>query len=611
MNRLAFRNVVAHTLCLFLMLTVVAPAFAQSKLKFSIDSFENDQFDLSSINEDFIKYDGNGDKYAILKVTSSNPDDNLREYNFNFGNMNHIVDGNDHDGELWVYVQKNAKIVSISRNGYASVNRFALPLTIESGKVYRMNLTSEGKKVLTQWVKFKVNPSGCNAIVHIKSSRPDAEEQLLGVTDANGELAKNLVYGSYTYKITAENYHLAEGRFTLDDKNVTFTEDVTLKPSFSNITLAVEPGVEIYINGEKVSTGSWKGILNEGNYQVECKRLNHRPTSQYISVTENHDETIQLKNPDPILGTASLSSTPLGASISIDGVPYGETPKNIDIIIGSHSAEFSKPGYQSEVRNFTVVENKTVDVDASLGRTTTTEIICRPLTTSIYIDGKVEGVGRHTYVGDVGVHDVTLSASGYKTMKRKVNFGDNPELLFSLQKMMVKSNDFYIQAGFAVGSMMGVAADIGAHIANFNIEVDYSYCFGKSPDIYWNYTGSADKDVMPEMCTYSPSLVIGGKIGYGFIVGTRFKFTPQIGIRLTKLSEEGETQHIKSANCLSAGLALRAYCAITPNFGVALTPEYLMAASKSEGFKTLSDLTGKIRNWGEGFDVKLSAVLTF
>lgn len=600
-----------HAMSVFTMLVCMSPVFAQSKLKFSIDSFENDQFDLSSINEEFIKYDGNGDKYAILKVTSSNPDDNLREYNFNFGNMNHIVDGNDHDGELWVYVQKNAKIVSITRNGYAPMNRFALPLTIESGKVYRMNLTSEGKKVHTQWVKFKVNPSGCNAIVHIKSSRPDAEEQLLGVTDANGELAKNLVYGSYTYKITAENYHLAEGRFTLDDKNVTLTEDVTLKPSFSNITLSVEPGVEIYINGEKMSTGTWKGILNEGNYQVECKRLNHRPTSQYISVTENHDETIQLKNPDPILGTASLSSTPLGASISIDGVPYGETPKNIDIIIGSHSAEFSKPGYQSEVRNFTVVENKTVDVDVNLGRTTTTEIKCTPSFASISIDGKAEAVGNYKYVGDVGVHNVTLSASGYKTLKRKVNFGDNPELLFSLQKMMVKSNDFYIQAGFAAGSMMGVAADIGAHIANFNIEVDYSYCFGKSPDIYWNYTGSGDKDVMPEKCTYSPSLVIGGKIGYGFIVGTRFKFTPQVGMRLTKLREDGEAQHIESANCLSAGLAFRAYCAITPNFGVALTPEYLMAASKSEGFKALSDLTGKIKNWGEGFDVKLSAVLTF
>jgi len=567
---------------------------------------------MSSINKESERYDGNGDKYAIVKVSSTNPDDNLREYNFNFGNMNHIVDGNDHEGELWVYVQKNAKMVTITREGYAPLNRYVLPLTIESGKVYRMALSSEGKKVLRQWVKFQVNPAGCNAIVHIKGSGRDVEEKLLGVTDSTGQLAKDLDYGKYSYKVTAENYHLAKGIFTLDDKNVTLTENVTLRPSFSNITLIAKPNVEIFINGVKKSQdGIWKGILNEGYYQVECKLANHRPTSQSISVKENNDETIELKNPEPILGTLSITSSPLGGNILIDGTPYGETPRNVDILIGNHNVEISKKGYQSESKTVMVAENETKTIDLTLGRTTMTEITCIPSHASISIDGIWKALGSYTYNGDVGEHNLTLTADGYKTIKEKVLFGDNPVINFSLTRMLVRKNDFYIEAGASVGSAMNIAAAIGAHISNFNIEADYEYSLAKSPDIYWNYTGSGDKDVHPELSTYSPSLIIGGKIGYGIIAGTRFKFTPQVGMKMIKLKEQGDKKHIDSANCMSATFGVRSFFAITPNFGVSLAPEYMLPVAKSNGFKALSDVSDKIKGWGDGFNVKIAVALAF
>lgn len=50
---------------------------AQEKLKFSITEFEADPFDLSARTADTEKYDGNGERYAIIKVKSTNPDDKL------------------------------------------------------------------------------------------------------------------------------------------------------------------------------------------------------------------------------------------------------------------------------------------------------------------------------------------------------------------------------------------------------------------------------------------------------------------------------------------------------------------------------------------------------
>lgn len=596
------------SILLFLITVGVCNLYAQERLKFAIADFDVDPFDLSAKDKQYEKYDGSGDRYAIIKVTSNNPDDDLSEYNFNFGNMKHIVE--EHDGVLWLYVQRNAKLVTITRNGYIPINKYDLHTTIESGKNYVMSLTSEEKKVYTQMVQFNVKPANSKAIVMVKSYKEGSQEELFGNIDATGGVAKSLEYGTYTYKVLADNYHMAEGRFTLNNRAETLIENVDLRPNFSDITFNVGADADIYINGERKGTRQWSGVLKAGNYQVECRQINHKSTSQYVQVAENDNRTINLKAPEPILGTAAITSMPLGSEILIDGKKYGQTPKNLDLLIGKHTIEISKIGYQSETQSFEVREDRTVDVNITLGRMTTATIKSNPSSSKLYIDGAFKGDTPYTYEGEVGDHKIKLMYYGYKPIEKKVYFGNTDQMTFSLQKQYVKSKDIYIETGVGLGSAMNVTAAVGAHIAHFNIEVDYSYCFQKSPTIYWNYTGE-DYDSSPDACTYTPSLIFGGKIGYGIIAGTRFKITPQIGYRFTKLSETGNGGHIDGANCSAATIGIRAYCAFSSHFGISLTPEYAIGVAKSDGFKTLSEVTSKIKNMGEGFNAKLALVLTF
>ena len=83
-----------------LAILLALPAQAQPKLKFSIASFELDPFDTTAQSEAHKKKDGSGSLYAIIRVKSNNPDDNLREYLFNFGQLKHIIDQEDHGDEL-------------------------------------------------------------------------------------------------------------------------------------------------------------------------------------------------------------------------------------------------------------------------------------------------------------------------------------------------------------------------------------------------------------------------------------------------------------------------------------------------------------------------------
>ncbi len=583
-------------------------SFTQERLKFSIVNFAVDPFDISAKDSRYEKYDGNGDRYAIIKVTSNNPDDNLKDFNFNFGNMRHIVE--EHEGILWIYVQRNAKLVTITRNGYAPINKYDLHTTIESGKNYIMSISSEDKKILTQMVQFNVKPANSEAVVMIKSFKGESEE-IFGMIDATGAVAKSLEYGTYSYKVFADNYLTSEGRFTLGEKSRTHIENVELSPNFSDITLKVDADADIYVNGEKKGTRQWTGVLKADNYHIECRQANHKPSSRYLTVTKNDNRTINLVAPEPILGTVAIVSNPLGADIIIDGTNYGKTPRNLELLIGNHNLVLSKENYKTEKQSIDVKEKQTTNVNITLGQITKATIKCNPTYATLYIDDNYKGSTPYEYEGEVGTHKVKLFRDGYKPIEKKIYFGNEDIINFSLQKQLVRKKDFYVAIGAEIGSSMCVSASLGTHIANFNIELDYSYCFQKSPTIYWNYTGD-DNDYTPDACTYSPSLILGGKLGYGVIVGTRFKITPQIGYRFTKLSEDSSgSSHINGAYCSSATVGLRAYCAISSHFGISLTPEYAIGVSKSEGFRTLSEVTSKIKNMGEGFNANISLVFTF
>ena len=285
--------------------------------------------------------------------------------------MNSLVEL--HDDELWVYVQRNAKMVTISREGYTTLSRYDLQTTIEEGRTYTMLLSSQGPVVRMQMVLFQISPASSKAVVMLKGTLPDATEELLGTADDNGQLAKNMLLGTYTYRVIGENYHPSEGRFTLSNQQETHQEHVVLRPRFSTITLQVADGsnADIYVNGERKGSRSWQGPLNAGIYQVECRQVNHRSTMQSITVEENHPETYALQPPTPITGILSVISQPLGATIKIDGRDYGTTPRNIsDLLVGNHAITLSIEGYVDKQATVEVKEGESTDLNLMLERAT-------------------------------------------------------------------------------------------------------------------------------------------------------------------------------------------------------------------------------------------------
>lgn len=356
----------------FLLLACCTSLNAQQKLNFSIASFQADKFDTSANIGNFVEIDGSGNKYAIIKVTSNNPEDNLTEFNFSFGNMaSHVK---DHDGELWIYVQRNAKTITISRNGYVTISKHDLGMTLEPGQVYKMQLTFDKIQqrivydVKLQKVKFVISPAVQGVMVMAKR-QDTGRETVVGMTDAKGVVFKTMDFGKYTYRVMSSDnmYHPSEGFLTLNSSDLTHEEKVILRPNFAEISLKAVNGAEIFINNESKGVGTWNGQLTPGTYVVNCKLPNYRDSQTRLTVKEGEAQTVVLDAPEPITGTLVINTVPYEADINIDGKAYGTSPKIIkDILIGEHEVKLSAEGYMEYTTSCIVKEGEVCTKDITM-----------------------------------------------------------------------------------------------------------------------------------------------------------------------------------------------------------------------------------------------------
>ncbi len=360
-NKVRYMNSLVKCIKYFSVLGIVflffvESVFAQSEKVFTISEFVQDPFDLSGRGENTKRVDGSGYLYAIVKVSSDDPEDKLTDYRFDFGMLNSKMEMVD--GELWVYVQKNAKQVTVSREGYKTVHRYDLGYTLESGSVYRMKISVK-KEIMKETLIFQITPAISGVMITYTN---EAGVESYCVTDASGMVARYLELGTYTYSIAAEYYHKSEGRVRLESRNGSHIEEVTLRPNFADVELVATSGADIYVDGQKKGTSLWKGILGPGAYQIEARKKGHKSTSKYVELKDGENYKFELENPVPIVGTLVLISSPLGAKVKIDGKESGVTPLTLEnIIIGSHKIELVKDKYYSKTKTVQIKEGEVLE----------------------------------------------------------------------------------------------------------------------------------------------------------------------------------------------------------------------------------------------------------
>ena len=558
---------------LFFLLCSSAAIVAQNLREFSVVNFKEKPFDRSATDERYKIVDGNGELFSIIKLVAATPGDDLRAYVFDFGLPESRV--KSVDGDVWVYVQRNAMRVTVKREGFKTV-RYDLPVTVQPGLVFEMILQATPVVVKKRHLLFQVNPADSKAYIQYKAE-DESQYRTFGEGQVNedGMLSDKLVLGRYYYKITSRNYHLSEGVIELSDEEGTFTETVTLRPNFCTVIFTGEQGGAIFIDGDSIGTGTCTANLAPGYYNVECRKKGHRSVVESIEVKVGDTIEVALKTPVPITGALDIVSSPLKATITIDGKECGKTPAEIkELLIGSHSVELSKDGYIPQTLTVEVKENETTELNVALKK------------------GTAKPAGQAAQPANIAKESGKLQKDekhGAKDIEKEKSVSPVRKNLFRRQE-----NCFYFEPSGIAGPFLGAGLNLGCYLSVFNMEL-------------YGYHGLQRHSLYSVTREYAVSPVsFGGRVGVGIQAGKRLAFTPQLGVGGLLVYGEGI-----SASTATLSLGLRCELFFGKHFGMSITPEYVYAVFPTPAMQTLVDISPTIKSWCTGFGARLGFHFNF
>lgn len=295
-----------------------------------------------------------------------------------------------------------------------------------------------------------------------------------------------------------------------------------------------------------------------------------------------------------------------GASVKLDGVELGKSPlKQLDVNTGNHTLEVTCPNYRTEKRQITIKDKELSVEQFTLINTTEFTINSSPSGSILYIDGEKKGSTPYKVELVSGEYQLKLQHAGCRDYVKRMHLdSSSPVVSIRMSKQYQQKNAAYLQAAYQIGGLAAPAASLGAYIQNVNIEATAALGLSKSEDIYWS-NGADNTEDRPELNNYTP-MAVGGRVGYGLVLGTRMRLTPQLGATWLRVSSDKA-----NSACLSASLGLRTECIVANHVGLSLCPEYSFAVGQSDNFKKLADLSGKIKGWASGFNLRLGVYVYF
>ena len=222
--------------------------------------------------------------------------------------------------------------------------------------------------------------------------------------------------GEHEIQLYKENYTPVVQNVTIIDGQ-TIPMDISLAARFAQVTITTLPGASIKINGALKGTSSYTEELMEGIYEVDVTLANHRSATKQIEVVAGVPQSVEL-NPTPIYGSLEIITTPMDATITINGKDYGITPIVLDnLLIGEYDVVLSKSGCATVTEHVTISENSTAAINATLPSGRSVTISSDKSGDEIFVDGVRVGVSPCTTELSFGTHQITAQRGAKHTSK--------------------------------------------------------------------------------------------------------------------------------------------------------------------------------------------------
>ncbi|HIZ87638.1 MAG TPA: PEGA domain-containing protein [Candidatus Coprenecus pullistercoris] len=187
------------------------------------------------------------------------------------------------------------------------------------------------------YLTINTEPSGATVSI---------DGKFIGTSPVN--IREKIGKGPVTIRAQKDLYYPEEITFNIPGDTLRHTASLTLKPQFGTVTCTcADPEAELWIDNINMGKGTWTGSLSSSSsHYLEARRKGHLSQSINFEVKDGETATFTVGSPEPLYGTIEMTSTPAGATVTLDGQEIGTTPVILNkILIEDHRIELGKEGY--------------------------------------------------------------------------------------------------------------------------------------------------------------------------------------------------------------------------------------------------------------------------
>lgn len=476
--------------------------------------------------------------------------------------------------------------------------RFAIFLTFSLGFLICPHTAYAQNNI--GWIEIKSTPSSIGADIYVD-----------GNFTATVPAKFKATAGKHTISIQRDYYETLDKTLNVNSSQNTCLT-VELQRNAKVIKISTQEDAEIWIDGEAVAIGNYSDLISFGDHTFETRLQGCKGHKEQITINAQSAESIALPAPQPIVGSIKITSN-IPASVEIDAQNIGTTPIYIDsdITVGMHLVKISANNHKTIERVVEISEGICTELNEELSELVSVDFKSKPSASLLSINGEIVGTTPHPTQLETGEYNIAVFAKNYVPARKTIKVTSKEKNFeFKLQRQYLKSSGFYISGEYQLLALEGIKGSLGGFIKNVNLEANVIYGLKESEAIYWN---SPNEMTEPSGYTYKP-LYVGGRLGYGFIVGTRLRITPQVGagivmIKGTKVSDGVSDPKTTDGYCIPGLVGARIDFAVAPSVAICVMPTYSFSIMESKLYSQLSPASKTIKGYANG--VSASAGLCF
>ncbi|MFM2152589.1 MAG: hypothetical protein RL199_1024, partial [Pseudomonadota bacterium] len=338
--------------------------------------------------------------------------------------------------------------VRISKQGYLDDLR---TVTVAAGG----KTTVDARLVAEKKVERKATATDQTALLQVETMPSDAviviDDQPMGRSPGTFELSP----GPHVVKARLNWYREAVTNVVLE-AGVPFAKSIELVADFGKLeATAAQKGVALSLDDAAIGVADpvlRRSPVTPGDYRLRASLPEHHDYETTIRVRANETTTVKIPALRSSIGTLSITTTPPGARVEIDGQDRGRTPVTLERLVGgTHELRVVKDGFLAIEQPVEVLEGETRPLSLTLeSRFAKLTVTSTPVNGTVFIDDRKVGTSPLTVEVDEGDRQVRVEADarsykaweGRVTAVRKLQASAKAELTPVLGTLLVLSTPF-------------------------------------------------------------------------------------------------------------------------------------------------------------------------